>query len=226
MDGDGDGKADPFDIDDAAASAAKYLCRAGGGDLSSEASQRNAVYSYNRSTPYVDTVMALAAVYAGGAPIDGSPAPNGTPRSLPPIAPPTLPQVSVGHRRPGRRPRRRRRLPGKPKPTTPAPTTQPSSPATDDDAAVQPGTDDATSPSAPGTPSPSGQPVAVADLHAGPERQPEPVAVLLGDEHAERDRLGRRHVGRRRPSADGRQPQRTQPAPRRRPVPDPPALPS
>ena len=40
VDGDRDGKADPFDIDDAAASAAKYLCRAGGGNLSSEASQR------------------------------------------------------------------------------------------------------------------------------------------------------------------------------------------
>src|SRR5512133_331853 len=37
VDGDNDGKIDPFDIDDAAASAAEYLCKAGGGDLSSEA---------------------------------------------------------------------------------------------------------------------------------------------------------------------------------------------
>ena len=96
VDGDRDGKADPFDIDDAAASAAKYLCRAGGGNLSSEASQRDAVYSYNRSTAYVDTVMALAAVYAGGAPIDGSPAPNGSPGPLPPIKVPTLPPATEG----------------------------------------------------------------------------------------------------------------------------------
>ena len=156
VDGDGDGKADPFDIDDAAASAAKYLCRAGGGDLSSEASQRNAVYSYNRSTSYVDTVMALAVVYAGGAPIDGSPAPNGTPRSLPPIAPPTLPQISVWPPPAGTPPTSTPPPAGKPKPTTPAPTTQPSSPApTTQPSSPAPTT---TSPSAPGTPSPSGSP--------------------------------------------------------------------
>jgi Transglycosylase SLT domain len=86
VDGDNNGTIDPFDIDDAAASAAEYLCKAGG-DLSSEANQRNAVYSYNRSTAYVDAVMALAALYAGHAPAD-SPAP--------PIAPPTLPPGSVG----------------------------------------------------------------------------------------------------------------------------------
>jgi Transglycosylase SLT domain len=157
LDGDRNGTADPFDIDDAAASAAKYLCRAGGGDLSGVASQRNAVYSYNRSTAYVDTVMALAAVYAGGAPIDGSPAPNGTP-----IAPPTLPPGSVGPPpaadipttppAPGQpaptpttpAPRSTGPAPTTTNPSSPAPTTQPSSPA--------PTTTD------PGTPTPTGSP--------------------------------------------------------------------
>ena len=208
VDGDGDGKIDPFDIDDAAMSAAKYLCRAGGGDLSNEANQRNAVYSYNRSTTYVDTVMALAAVYAGGAPIDGSPAPNGTPRSLPPLATPTLPAATEGD-------------PPAVQTTSPAATTttRPSSPAPtttnrrarprrrpvhrarpDDHRAVEPRPDDhpagnaepdqtRPSPSPTCTPSPSG---------------PEPVAVVLGDEHAERDRLGRGHADRvgRRTSTD------------------------
>ena len=160
VDGDRDGKADPFDIDDAAASAAKYLCRAGGGNLSSEASQRNAVYSYNRSTAYVDTVMALAAVYAGGAPIDGSPAPNGSPRALPPIKVPTLQPATEGDplAAPGTT---TPRAPGKPKPTTPAPPTRPSSPAPPSTPPTTPTSTPTTptaSPSTPGTPTPSGSP--------------------------------------------------------------------
>lgn len=158
VDGDRDGKADPFDIDDAAASAAKYLCRAGGGNLSSEASQRNAVYSYNRSTAYVDTVMALAAVYAGGAPIDGSPAPNGSPRALPPIKVPTLPPATEGDP-PAAPGTTTPPAPGKPKPTTSAPPTRPSSPAPRTTPTSTP-TSTPTTPTAPpstsGTPTPSG----------------------------------------------------------------------
>jgi hypothetical protein len=150
VDGDGNGNADPFDIDDAAASAAKYLCRAGGGDLSNEAHQRNAVYSYNRSTTYVDTVMALAAVYAGEAPVNGSPAPNG----LPPIAPPTLPPGTVGDplAAPTTTPPA---APGTQKPTTPAPTQHPSSPPP---TTTRPPSSAPTTPTQPGTPSPSGSP--------------------------------------------------------------------
>ncbi len=161
VDGDRDGTADPFDIDDAAASAAKYLCRAGGGNLSSEASQRDAVYSYNRSTAYVDTVMALAAVYAGGAPIDGSPAPNGSPGPLPPIKVPTLPPATEGDplAAPGTT---TPPAPGKPKPTgTSAPPTRgPSSPGannTNDHADEHPDDADGASEHA---------------GHAKPERQP------------------------------------------------------
>ena len=172
VDGDGDGKADPFDIDDAAASAAKYLCRAGGGDLSSEASQRNAVYSYNRSTSYVDTVMALAAVYAGGAPIDGSPAPNG------PIAVPTLPPGSVGDP-PAGPPTSPPPAPGKPKPTGSAPTTTPpsSAPTTTPPSGPAPTT---TSPSAPGTPSPSGSPSPSPTCTPSPSASPSPTPSSSG----------------------------------------------
>ena len=155
VDGDRDGRADPFDIDDAAASAAKYLCRAGGGNLSSEASQRDAVYSYNRSTAYVDTVMALAAVYAGGVPIDGS-APSGST----PIKEPTLPPATQGDP-PAAPGTTTPRAPGKPKPTTPAPPTRPSNPAPPSTPPTTPTSTPTTptaSPSTPGTPTPSGSP--------------------------------------------------------------------
>jgi Transglycosylase SLT domain len=170
VDGDGDGKTDPFDIDDAATSAAKYLCLAGGGDLSNEVSQRNAVYSYNRSTAYVDTVMALAAVYAGRAPIDGAPAPNGTTRSLPPLAPPTLPQATMGDppaasfttsppapgepssSRPSTTPSPSGPAPTTAPPSSPAPTTPPSTPSPSESPSPSP------SPSPTCTPTPSSSP--------------------------------------------------------------------
>ncbi|MGH3366192.1 MAG: lytic transglycosylase domain-containing protein, partial [Nocardioidaceae bacterium] len=64
-DADGDGIRDPHDIDDAALSAAVYLC-AGGSDLSSTQGQRSAVFRYNHSESYVDLVLRLAAAYADG----------------------------------------------------------------------------------------------------------------------------------------------------------------
>jgi membrane-bound lytic murein transglycosylase B len=129
-DGDHNGKADPFDIDDAAAAAAKYLCRAGG-DLSTAVGQQDAVYSYNRSDSYVALVLALSAQYAGGAPIDNSTAPNGTPGPLPPPATPTQPPASVGppHAVPPTPPPPTTTKP-KPTPTTPAPTTTTPAPTT------------------------------------------------------------------------------------------------
>ncbi len=173
VDGDRDGKADPFDIDDAAASAAKYLCRAGGGNLSSEASQRNAVYSYNRATAYVDTVMALAAVYAGGAPIDGSPAPNGSPRALPPIKVPTLPPATQGDP-PAAPGTTTPPAPGKPKPTTSAHPTRPSSPAPPTTPTSTPTTPTAP-PSTPGTPTPSGS--SSSSTSSSPTPSPSPTCT-------------------------------------------------
>jgi hypothetical protein len=67
-DGDGDGRSDPADVDDAALAAASYLC-AGDRDLRKEQDRRSAVYSYNHSWDYVDLVLAWADAYATGVPL-------------------------------------------------------------------------------------------------------------------------------------------------------------
>lgn len=67
-DGDGDGRADPSDVDDAAMAAASYLC-AGDRDLRDEKDRRSAVFSYNHSWDYVDLVLAWADAYATGVPL-------------------------------------------------------------------------------------------------------------------------------------------------------------
>jgi membrane-bound lytic murein transglycosylase B len=63
VDADGDGTADPHDIDDAAASAARYLCL-GNRDLREAEGLRRALLSYNQSSVYVDTVLTWARSYA------------------------------------------------------------------------------------------------------------------------------------------------------------------
>ena len=62
-DGDGDGRADPHDLDDAAAAAARYLC-ADGHDLATGAGWTQAVFDYNHAQEYVDAVHAAASDYA------------------------------------------------------------------------------------------------------------------------------------------------------------------
>ncbi|VXB26092.1 Murein transglycosylase [Arthrobacter sp. 9AX] len=62
-DGNGDGTADPFNIDDAALSAATYLC-ANGRDLTTSEGWRKAIYSYNQSDAYISQVRAQATDYA------------------------------------------------------------------------------------------------------------------------------------------------------------------
>ena len=62
-DGNGDGTADPFNIDDAALSAATYLC-AHGRDLTTAQGWTDAIYSYNQSDPYIRQVRAQATAYA------------------------------------------------------------------------------------------------------------------------------------------------------------------
>lgn len=64
-DGDGDGKANPDDLDDAALAAGVYLC-AGGGDLSTRSGVADAVMRYNHSTEYVALVTSYADAYAAG----------------------------------------------------------------------------------------------------------------------------------------------------------------
>ncbi len=61
-DGDGDGVADPQDIDDAALAAGRYLCAAGG-DLRTGPGWTRAVHAYNHSDDYVAAVLATASGY-------------------------------------------------------------------------------------------------------------------------------------------------------------------
>lgn len=65
-DGDGDGAADPRDLDDAALGAARYLCAAGE-DLTGLETWEAAVLTYNPSREYVDAVHAAASAYARAA---------------------------------------------------------------------------------------------------------------------------------------------------------------
>jgi membrane-bound lytic murein transglycosylase B len=62
-DGDGDGVADPRDLDDAALAAGRYLC-ADGHDLATDAGWNAAVHSYNHDLDYVLAVAAAANTYA------------------------------------------------------------------------------------------------------------------------------------------------------------------
>ncbi len=64
-DGDGNGKVNPHDFDDASLSTARYLC-SGGGTMSILSSARAAVYRYNQSDEYVDLVLTLANAYDSG----------------------------------------------------------------------------------------------------------------------------------------------------------------
>jgi membrane-bound lytic murein transglycosylase B len=65
VDGDGDGKRNPQDIDDAALATAVYLC-SGSEDLSTTKGQEAAVYRYNHSQEYVDLVLSIMRAYASG----------------------------------------------------------------------------------------------------------------------------------------------------------------
>jgi membrane-bound lytic murein transglycosylase B len=61
-DGSGDGVADPNQIDDAALTAARYLCASG--SMASGDGWRAAILSYNHSDAYVNNVAAMANRYA------------------------------------------------------------------------------------------------------------------------------------------------------------------
>ncbi|MDR7361711.1 lytic murein transglycosylase [Nocardioides marmoribigeumensis] len=74
VDGDGDGKRNPQDIDDAALATAVYLC-SGDENLGKRAGQESAVYRYNHSQDYVNLVLSIADAYASG---DYSATPNGS----------------------------------------------------------------------------------------------------------------------------------------------------
>ncbi|WZH37869.1 MAG: lytic murein transglycosylase [Microbacterium enclense] len=61
-DANGDGVADPDQIDDAALAAGRYLCASG--EMTSPVGWRRAVFSYNHLDSYVDDVAASANAYA------------------------------------------------------------------------------------------------------------------------------------------------------------------
>src|SRR5581483_4161793 len=71
-DANGDGKADVFNINDAALGAARYLCAAGG-NLRTHAGQVAGVLAYNHSDQYLAQVLALADAYRRGIPVTGIP---------------------------------------------------------------------------------------------------------------------------------------------------------
>lgn len=60
VDANGDGKADPYDIEDAAHTAANYLAKSG----AAKGEIRNAIFAYNRSDQYVAEVMEYMDKYA------------------------------------------------------------------------------------------------------------------------------------------------------------------
>ncbi|WP_163697836.1 lytic transglycosylase domain-containing protein [Mycolicibacterium sarraceniae] len=76
-DGDGDGKADPQNIYDAALAAARYLC-SGGLNLRNQSQVLTAILRYNNSMAYAQNVLGWAAAYATGV----------EPLNLPPIVGP------------------------------------------------------------------------------------------------------------------------------------------
>lgn len=94
IDGNGDGVADPFNVNDAALAAARYLCAAGG-DLRTAAGQNRAVLAYNHSDEYLALVLGTAAAYATGTPVDG-PIRGVTSGALPPVDTGWLPPVNPG----------------------------------------------------------------------------------------------------------------------------------
>ncbi|SFA58761.1 Transglycosylase SLT domain-containing protein [Rhodococcoides kroppenstedtii] len=65
VDANGDGRADPDTLDDAALSAGRYLC-ASGGDLTTPEGWQRALLAYNRSGAYARDVRDAAAAYSVG----------------------------------------------------------------------------------------------------------------------------------------------------------------
>ena len=64
VDANGDGRADPDNIDDAALSAARYLCVSSGGDMTTPEGWEKAVLTYNNSMDYVLKVRNHANAYS------------------------------------------------------------------------------------------------------------------------------------------------------------------
>ncbi|HEY0168637.1 MAG TPA: lytic transglycosylase domain-containing protein [Jatrophihabitans sp.] len=94
IDGNGDGITSPFNINDAALAAGRYLCAAGG-DLRTAAGRTRAVLAYNHSDEYLALVLGTAAAYAAGTAVD-APIQGVTAGGLPPVDTSWLPPVNPG----------------------------------------------------------------------------------------------------------------------------------
>jgi hypothetical protein len=112
VDGDGDGRADPNNVFDAALTAGRYLC-AGGMDLGNEEQEKTALYRYDESDSFVSAVRSWATGYGQGvasvplvvAPDPAAPAPvdaRAPARAAPLVGRPRRPSVTP-HRAPSRR---------------------------------------------------------------------------------------------------------------------------
>lgn len=66
VDANGDGKVDPDNLDDAALSAARYLCVSAGGDMTIARGWEKAILSYNNSRSYLLDVRDRANAYSIG----------------------------------------------------------------------------------------------------------------------------------------------------------------
>src|SRR4051812_41027740 len=127
----GDGRADIFNINDAALGAARYLCAAGG-NLRAHAGQVRAVLAYNHSDQYLAQVLALADAYRRGVPITGiplgitsGPLPKVTdPGYIPPAnpgAPTAVDKSRSGSHKSKPAPHKSSAAPSRPKSSTPKP---------------------------------------------------------------------------------------------------------
>jgi hypothetical protein len=98
-DGNNDGTADPNNIYDATLASARYLC-SGGFDLTDPEQLRAAIYRYNHSDTYVNTVILWAQAYREGVtPTPDSTVPVGTPNTTTTsnaLAPTTPPAPTSG----------------------------------------------------------------------------------------------------------------------------------
>jgi membrane-bound lytic murein transglycosylase B len=121
VDANHDGVADPFNIFDAAATTADYLC-ADGHNLRTYAGQVAAVRSYNHSDSYIAMVLGIERIYAHGegitVPIEPTTPDPGT--GHPHHHPSGRPTAPTGGPSSGPSP-----SPTSPRPTSPAPTTLP-----------------------------------------------------------------------------------------------------
>ena len=159
VDANNDGVKDPFNIYDAAAASADYLCAAGR-DLTTTRGQVRAILSYNYSYDYVSMVMGLEHVYATqvGITVPVLPTapdqPQGPPKQKPPL-PPVDPGKPRGAPTPSPTPTPTPRSSAGSSPAVPSsPVTDPSS--SDSSSGGDPSASD--SPSDSSVPSPSSEP--------------------------------------------------------------------